>query len=151
MSERIDFNATSPAGMKALGGVYGYVAQCGVPMSIIELIFLRVSQINGCAYCIDMHTKALHKEGMPWDKIVLTQVWREAGNWFSSNEQAALAWAESLTLIAQTNAPDEVYGLVQKEFSEKAITDMTIAIGLMNAYNRLAISHRKLPDSAPRN
>ncbi|MBM7345752.1 carboxymuconolactone decarboxylase family protein [Pantoea coffeiphila] len=151
MSERIDFNATSPAGMKALGGVYGYVAQCGVPMSIIELIFLRVSQINGCAYCIDMHTKALHKEGMPWDKIVLTQVWREAGNWFSSNEQAALAWAESLTLIAQTNAPDEVYALVQKEFSEKAITDMTIAIGLMNAYNRLAISHRKLPDSAPRN
>ncbi|MBK0003979.1 carboxymuconolactone decarboxylase family protein [Erwinia sp. S38] len=151
MSERIDFNATSPTGMKALGGVYGYVAQCGVPMSIIELIFLRVSQINGCAYCIDMHTKALHKEGMPWDKIVLTQVWREAGNWFSSNEQAALAWAESLTLIAQTNAPDEVYALVQKEFSEKAITDMTIAIGLMNAYNRLAISHRKLPDSAPRN
>lgn len=151
MSERIDFNATSPAGMKALGGVYGYVAQCGLPMSIIELIFLRVSQINGCAYCIDMHTKALHKEGMPWDKIVLTQVWREAGNWFSSNEQAALAWAESLTLIAQTNAPDEVYALVQKEFSEKAITDMTIAIGLMNAYNRLAISHRKLPDSAPRN
>lgn len=151
MSERIDFNATSPAGMKALGGVYGYVAQCGVPMSIIELIFLRVSQINGCAYCIDMHTKALHKEGMPWDKIVLTQVWREAGNWFSSNEQAALAWAESLTLIAQTNAPDEVYALVQKEFSEKAITDMTIAIGLMNAYNRLAISHRKLPDSATRN
>ncbi|MBK0034299.1 carboxymuconolactone decarboxylase family protein [Erwinia sp. S43] len=151
MSERIDFNATSPVGMKALGGVYGYVAQCGVPMSIIELIFLRVSQINGCAYCIDMHTKALHKEGMPWDKIVLTQVWREAGNWFSSNEQAALAWAESLTLIAQTNAPDEVYALIQKEFSEKAITDMTIAIGLMNAYNRLAISHRKLPDSAPRN
>ncbi|MEJ4047317.1 carboxymuconolactone decarboxylase family protein [Erwinia sp. SLM-02] len=151
MSERIDFNATSPAGMKALGGVYGYVAQCGLPMSIIELIFLRVSQINGCAYCIDMHTKALHKEGMPWDKIVLTQVWREAGNWFSANEQAALAWAESLTLIAQTHAPDEVYAVVQKEFSEKAITDMTIAIGLMNAYNRLAISLRKLPDSAPRN
>ncbi|ROR04906.1 carboxymuconolactone decarboxylase family protein [Erwinia sp. JUb26] len=151
MSERIDFNATSPAGMKALGGVYGYVAQCGLPMSIIELVFLRVSQINGCAYCIDMHTKALHKEGMPWDKIVLTQVWREAGNWFSANEQAALAWAESLTLIAQTNAPDEVFAQVQKEFSEQAITDMTIAIGLMNAYNRLAISLRKLPDSAPRN
>lgn len=151
MSERIDYQATSPAGMKALGGVYGYISQCGLPMSIIELVFLRVSQINGCAYCIDMHTKALHKDGMPWDKIVLTQVWREAGNWFSSTEQAALAWAESLTLIAQTNAPDEVYALVQKEFSEKAITDMTIAIGLMNAYNRLAISHRKLPDSAPRN
>lgn len=151
MSERIDFQATSPAGMKALAGVYGYVAQCGLPMSIIELIFLRVSQINGCAYCIDMHTKALHKEGMPWDKIVLTQVWREAGNWFSPAEQAALAWAESLTLIAQSQAPDDIFALVQQEFSEKAITDMTIAIGLMNAYNRLAISHRKLPDSAPGN
>lgn len=151
MSERIDFQATSPAGMKALAGVYGYVAQCGLPMSIIELIFLRVSQINGCAYCIDMHTKALHKEGMPWEKIVLTQVWREGGNWFSPAEQAALAWAESLTLIAQSQAPDDIFALVQQEFSEKAITDMTIAIGLMNAYNRLAISHRKLPDSAPRN
>lgn len=151
MSERIDFHATSPAGMKALAGVYGYVSQCGLPMSLIELIFLRVSQINGCAYCIDMHTKALHKEGLPWEKIVLTQVWREAGHWFSSSEQAALAWAESVTLIAQTNAPDTLFAKVQEVFSEKAITDMTIAIGLMNAYNRLAISHRKLPASAPQN
>lgn len=151
MSERINFNETSPAGMKALSGVYGYVSQCGLPLSIIELIFLRVSQINGCAYCIDMHTKALHKGGLPWDKIVLTQVWRESGNWFSADEQAALAWAESLTLVAQTQAPDEVYAQVRAQFNEKSITDMTIAIGLMNAYNRLAISHRKLPDSAPRN
>lgn len=150
MSERIDYTQVAPAGMKALGGVYNYVAQCGLPQDLIELVFLRVSEINGCAYCIDMHTKALHKGGLPWDKIVLTQVWRETGDWFTSREKAALAWAESLTLIAQSHAPDAVFAEVEAAFSEKEISDMTIAIGLMNAYNRLAISHRKLPDSAPR-
>ncbi|WP_455814991.1 carboxymuconolactone decarboxylase family protein [Pseudomonas graminis] len=150
MSERIDFYTASPAGMKALAGVSAYVAKSGLPQDIIELAFLRVSEINGCAYCIDMHTKALHKAGLPWDKIVLTKVWREAGGWFSSREQAALAWAESLTLIAQTHAPDEVFAQVQAEFSDTEIADLTIAIGLMNAYNRLAIALRKLPDSAPR-
>ncbi len=150
MSERINFTQSAPDGMKALGGVYGYVTQCGLPSDLIELVFLRVSEINGCAYCIDMHTKALHKAGLPWDKIVLIQVWREAGDWFSPREKAALAWAESLTLIAQTNAPDEVFAKVQAEFSEKEISDLTITIGLMNAWNRLAISHRKLPDSTPR-
>lgn len=147
---RINFTEIAPAGMKALGGVYSYIAQSGLTQELIELIFLRVSEVNGCAYCIDMHTKALHKQGLLWDKIVLTRVWREAGNWFNSREKAALAWAESLTLISQTQAPDEVYAMVKTEFTEKEITDMTIAIGLMNAYNRLAISHRKLPDSAPR-
>lgn len=150
MSERINFTQSAPDGMKALGGVYGYVTQCGLPSDLIELVFLRVSEINGCAYCIDMHTKALHKAGLPWDKIVLIQVWREAGDWFSPREKAALAWAESLTLIAKTNAPDEVFAKVQAEFSEKEISDLTITIGLMNAWNRLAISHRKLPDSTPR-
>ncbi|PLV57999.1 carboxymuconolactone decarboxylase family protein [Erwinia sp. B116] len=150
MSERIDFYTSSPAGMKALTGVHDYVSRCDLDPSLVELVYLRVSQINGCAYCIDMHTKALHKGGMPWDKIVLTQVWAEAGNWFSTAERAALAWAESLTLIAQTNAPDVIFTQMQAEFSNKAITDLTVAIGLMNAYNRLAISHRKLPDSAPR-
>lgn len=147
---RINFTEIAPTGMKALGGVYSYIAQSGLTQELIELIFLRVSEVNGCAYCIDMHTKALHKQGLLWDKIVLTRVWREAGNWFNSREKAALAWAESLTLISQTQAPDEVYAMVKTEFTEKEITDMTIAIGLMNAYNRLAISHRKLPDSAPR-
>ncbi|MTD28913.1 carboxymuconolactone decarboxylase family protein [Erwinia sorbitola] len=150
MSERIDFYTSAPAGMKALAAVSGYVAQSGLPHDITELAFLRISEINGCAYCIDMHTKALNKSGLPWDKIVLTKVWREAGGWFSSREQAALAWAESLTLISQTHAPDEVFAQVQAEFSDKEITDLTIAIGLMNAYNRLAIGLRKLPASAPR-
>lgn len=148
--ERIDFYTSSPAGMKALAGVHEVVSKSDLDPALVELVYLRVSQINGCAYCIDMHTKVLHKAGMPWDKIVLTPVWAEAGNWFTSAERAALAWCESLTLIAQSKAPDVLFAQLQAEFSDKAITDLTIAIGLMNAYNRIAISHRKLPDSAPR-
>ncbi|EXU76392.1 carboxymuconolactone decarboxylase family protein [Erwinia mallotivora] len=151
MSERIHYARVAPAGMKALAGVYNYVAQSGLAMELIELIFLRVSEINGCAYCIDKHTKALHGAGLAWDKIVLTKVWREAGSWFTSRERAALAWAESLTLIARTQAPDAVFAQVSAAFSDKEIADMSIAIGLMNAWNRLAISHRKLPDSTPGN
>ncbi|MBP2168867.1 AhpD family alkylhydroperoxidase [Erwinia toletana] len=150
MSERIDFSKVVPAGMKALGGVYSYVSQSGLSHELVELVFLRVSQINGCAYCIDMHTKALHTAGFGWEKIVLTQVWHESGNLFSAREKAALAWAENLTLIAEKGAPDSLFDTVATQFSEKEITDLTIAIGLMNTYNRLAISSRKLPDSAPR-
>ncbi|MFS2221609.1 carboxymuconolactone decarboxylase family protein [Pantoea sp. B65] len=150
MSERIDFSKVAPAGMKALGTVYSYVSQSGLAHQLIELVFLRVSQINGCAYCIDMHTRALQEAGLGWEKIVLTQVWHESGNLFTSEEKAALAWAENLTLIAEKGAPDTLFDRVASHFSEKEITDLTIAIGLMNSYNRLAISSRKLPDSAPR-
>lgn len=150
MSERIDFSHVAPAGMKALGGVYSYVSQSGLAHELVELVFLRVSQINGCAYCIDMHTKALHNAGLGWEKIVLTQVWHEAGKMFTGREKAALAWAESVTLIANQGAPDALYDRIATEFSEKEIVDLTIAIGLMNTYNRLAIGTRKLPDSAPR-
>lgn len=148
MSERIDFYTVAPEGMKALGTVYSYVSQSGLAHDLVELVFLRVSQINGCAYCIDMHTKALHKAGLGWQKIVLTQVWQEAGNLFTEAEKAALAWAESVTLIADGGASDALYDKVATQFSAKEIVDLTIAIGLMNSYNRLAISTRKLPDSA---
>ena len=111
-------------------------------------MFLRISQINGCAYCIDMHTKALNKSGMSWDKIVLTPVWHESGTLFSEKEKAALHWAECLTLIAQQGAPDACYAALTTEFSEKEIVDLNIAIGLMNTYNRMAISLKKLPASA---
>lgn len=86
MSERIDFHSAAPAGMKALGGVYSYLAQTDLPLTLLELLFLRISQINGCAYCIDLHTKALNKSGMGWDKIVLTSVWQESGTLFSDKE-----------------------------------------------------------------
>lgn len=148
MSERIDFHSAAPAGMKALGGVYSYLAQTDLPLTLLELLFLRISQINGCAYCIDLHTKALNKSGMGWDKIVLTSVWQESGTLFSDKEKAALYWAECLTLIAQQGAPDDRYTALKAHFSEKEIVDLNIAIGLMNTYNRMAISLKKLPVSA---
>ena len=148
MSERIDFHSAAPAGMKALGGVYSYLAQTDLPLTLLELLFLRISQINGCAYCIDLHTKALNKAGMGWDKIVLTSVWQESGTLFSDKEKAALYWAECLTLIAQQGAPDDRYTALKAHFSEKEIVDLNIAIGLMNTYNRMAISLKKLPVSA---
>ncbi|WP_323170583.1 carboxymuconolactone decarboxylase family protein [Pantoea agglomerans] len=148
MSERIDFHSAAPAGMKALGGVYSYLAQTDLPLTLLELLFLRISQINGCAYCIDLHTKALNKSGMGWDKIVLTSVWQESGTLFSDKEKAALHWAECLTLIAQQGAPDGRYTALKAHFSEKEIVDLNIAIGLMNTYNRMAISLKKLPASA---
>ncbi|MFT4270650.1 MAG: carboxymuconolactone decarboxylase family protein [Pantoea sp.] len=150
MSQRIDFYSAAPGAMKALGGVYSYLTQTDLSHNLLELVFLRVSQINGCAYCIDMHTQALHKADMPWHKIVLTQVWHESGTLFDAREQAALAWAESLTLIASQGAPEALFAQVKAVFSDKEIVDLNVAIGLMNTYNRLAISLKKLPDSAPR-
>lgn len=148
MSLRLDYNHASPAGIKALGNVYGYVAQCGLDVRLIDLVYLRVSQINGCAYCLDMHTRDLVKQGVSIEKLALLQAWREAGALFDAREQAALAWAESVTNVARTGVPDEDFEAARHVFSEKELADLTIAIGLMNVYNRLAISFRNPPEAA---
>ena len=148
MSQRIDYMKISPAGIKALGGVYGYVTQSGLDSRLVDLVYLRTSQINGCAYCLDMHTRALIKEGVGVEKLALLQAWREAGGLFDAKERAALAWAESVTQVAQTGIPDEDFESAAEVFSEKELVDLTIAIGLMNAYNRLAISFRRPPEAA---
>ena len=148
MSQRMDHNAAAPAGMKAMGGVYGYILQCGLPKALIDLVYLRVSQINGCAYCIDMHTRDLLKGGMSVDKLVLTSAWRESGPVFTDVERAALAWSETVTGIAETRIPDAEYAAAAAVFDEKQLADLTIAIGLMNAYNRLAVGFRTPPAAA---
>ncbi|WNL47545.1 carboxymuconolactone decarboxylase family protein [Dyella sp. BiH032] len=148
MSLRIDYTNASPAGIKALGQVYGYVAQSGLDTRLIDLVYLRISQINGCAYCLDMHTRALVKEGVAVEKLALLQAWREAGKVFDEREKAALAWAESVTQVARTGVPDHDFDAAHEVFSEKELVDLTIAIGLMNAYNRLAISFRNPPEAA---
>ncbi|HYE50961.1 MAG TPA: carboxymuconolactone decarboxylase family protein [Azospirillaceae bacterium] len=150
MSTRLDHNAASPAGMKALGAVYGHVLQSGLPSRLVELVFLRVSQINGCAYCIDLHTTELQKKGVAPSTLFLVQVWREAGDLFDARERAALAWAETVTRVADTGVPDADYAAAAAVFSEKELVDLTIAVGLMNAYNRLAISFRAAPAAAKR-
>jgi AhpD family alkylhydroperoxidase len=145
MSQRMNYNAASPAGTKALGAVYGYVRQSGLPARLIDLVYLRVSQINGCAYCIDMHSRDLLKAGLPVEHLVLVSVWREAGSIFDEQEKAALAWAEVVTRLGDEGAPDSAYDAAAAVFSEKQLADLTIAIGLMGAYNRIAISFRATP------
>jgi AhpD family alkylhydroperoxidase len=147
MSERLDYPLIVPAGVKALGGIYGYVAQSGLPSQLVNLAYLRVSLINGCAYCIDAHSRDLLKGGLKPEKLALVPVWREAGGLFDAREQAALAWAETVTLVAETAIPDEDYKAAAAEFGEKELVDLTIAIGLMNLFNRLAISFRKTPEA----
>lgn len=147
MSERLDYTRTSPGGVKAFGSVYGYVMQSGLDDVLVDLVYLRVSQINGCAYCLDMHTRDLVKKGVKVEKLALVQVWQEAGELFSDRERAALAWAETVTRVAQTGVPDAEFEAASRIFNEKELADLTMAIGLMNAYNRLAISFRRTPEA----
>jgi len=148
MSKRLDYNQIAPAGVKALGAVYGYVTQSSLPSVLIDLVFLRVSQINNCAYCLDMHTRELLKKGQSIEKLALVQAWPDAGKLFDDREHAALAWAETVTRVAETGVPNAAYEAACAVFNEKEIVDLTIAIGLMNAYNRLAISFRNTPQAA---
>lgn len=145
MTMRLDYNSIAPDGMKALADLHNYVAHSGLRFGVLHLVFLRVSLINGCAYCIDMHTRDLIKSGMAQEKITLVPVWREAKELFSEQERAALAWCETVTNVSQTGIPDDEYEAAKSHFSEKQLVDLTIAIGLMNAYNRMAISFRAIP------
>ena len=147
MTNRLDYNQVAPNGAKALGGVYGYVLQSGLPAELVDLVYLRVSQINNCAYCLDMHTRDLIKLGVKIEKIALVQAWEEGGALFSETERAALAWAESVTRVAETGVPDSAYKAARAVFDEKQLVDLTIAISLMNSYNRMAISFRNTPQA----
>ena len=145
MSQRMNYNAAAPAGMKALGAAYGYVRQSGLPARLVDLVFLRVSQINGCAYCIDSHSRDLLKAGLPVEHLVLVPAWPEAGTIFDEQEKAALAWAEAVTRLGDRGVPDSAFEAASAVFGEKQLADLTIAIGLMNAYNRIAIGFRATP------
>jgi AhpD family alkylhydroperoxidase len=147
MSQRLNYNAVSPAGVKTLGAVYGYVRQSGLSARLIDLVYLRVSQINGCAYCIDSHSRDLLKGGLPVEELVLVPAWPEAGTIFNAQEKAALAWAEAVTRLGEHGVPDSAYEAAAAAFDEKQLVDLTIAISLMNAYNRMAISFRATPSA----
>jgi AhpD family alkylhydroperoxidase len=148
MSKRLDYNHIAPAGLKALGGAYGYIMQSKLPETLVTLVYLRVSQINNCAYCLDMHTRDLLKMGQSIEKLALVQAWAEAGNLFDARERAALAWAETVTRVAETGVPDDAYQAARAVFDERELVDLTLAISVMNAYNRLAISFRNTPQAA---
>jgi AhpD family alkylhydroperoxidase len=148
MSQRLDYTQIAPAGVKALGGVYGYVTQSTLSPVLVDLVYLRISQINNCAYCLDMHTRDLLKKGEKIEKLALVQAWAEGGTLFDARERAALAWAETVTRVADTGVPDEAYQAARAVFEERELVDLTIAIGLMNVYNRMAISFRNTPQAA---
>ena len=148
MSERMDYKEVAPRGMKALGGVHLYVSQSGLPAELLTAVHLRVSLINGCAYCIDLHSRELRELGVSNEKIALVPVWHEAGELFNAREKAALAWAETVTRVSATGVPDSDYEAVRAHFDEKELVDLTLAIAMMNAYNRMAISFRSVPAGA---
>jgi AhpD family alkylhydroperoxidase len=148
MSKRLDYNQIAPEGVKALGGVYGYVMQSKLPAVLVDLVYLRVSQINNCAYCLDLHTRDLLKKGQKIEKLALVQTWPEAGNLFDERERAALAWAETVTRVADNGVSDQAYQATRAVFEERELVDLTIAISLMNAYNRMAIGFRNTPQAA---
>jgi len=148
MSNRIDYAKASPEGYKAFGGVYVSVQKSGLPHELINLVYLRISQINGCAFCIDMHSRDLLKSGLNVDKLVLVPVWHDAGNVFTTRERVALAWAETVTRVSETGVPDADYRAAAAEFNEKELADLTYAIGLMNAFNRFGIAFRVTPAAA---
>lgn len=148
MSNRLDYAKASPEGYKAFGGVYVYLQNSGLSHELIDLVYLRVSQINGCAFCIDMHSRDLLKLGVSVEKLVLVPVWRDAGSVFSARERVALSWAETVTRVAETGVPDADYAAASVEFGDKELADLTYAIGLMNAFNRFGVTFRAKPAAA---
>lgn len=146
MQPRIDFYTASPDALKAMMALENAVSKLPLEKSLIELVKLRASQINSCAFCVDMHTADARKGGETERRLYAVSVWREAP-FFTPRERAALAWTESMTLISQTHAPDADYELLASVFSPSEMVDLTVAISTINSWNRLAVGFRKLPQA----
>jgi AhpD family alkylhydroperoxidase len=144
MQPRIDGAKVAPDGYKAMLGLEAYLHQSGLELPLLHLIKLRASQINGCAYCIDMHWKDLRAIGETEQRLYSLDAWRE-GPFYTDRERAALAWTEAVTRITDGHAPDQVYEEVRQHFSEKELADLTLAVAVINAWNRLAIASRSVP------
>ena len=144
MQPRIDYRKYAQEPLKHMLGLEKYIAESGLEPKLVHLIKMRASQINSCAYCLDMHSIDARAAGESEQRLYTLEAWRETP-FFSDRERAALAWTESVTLIAQTHAPDDVYADLQKHFTEKEIVDLTLAAALINLWNRIAISMRTVP------
>lgn len=141
---RIDYNHATPEGLQALLGVNEYTQTCSIDARLKVLIELRVSQINGCAFCIDRHSQEARAQSESQQRLDCLSVWRET-TFYNDREQAALAWAEAVTRLPAGEVPEGFYQKMRLEFSEKEIVDLTIIIVMMNAWNRLAISMKQGP------
>lgn len=144
MEPRIDFTKHAHEAQKAMFSLEKYISDSGLHHKLIHLLQMRASQINGCAYCIDMHSKDARSLGETEQRLYGLDAWRETP-YYTERERAALAWTETITLVSATHVPDDVYGEVAKHFSEKEIVDLTIVVSTINMWNRLAISMRAVP------
>jgi len=141
METRIDPRKTAPEVYRAMLALESAVKSSDLDSKLLDLIRLRASQVNGCAYCIDMHSKDLRAAGEREERIYLLEAWREAP-FYSDRERAALAWTEAITLIAEGHAPDEVYDEVRRHFSDNELANLTLAIVTINGWNRFGIAFR---------
>jgi AhpD family alkylhydroperoxidase len=144
MKPRMNFYQAAPDTLKAMMVLENQIQASGLEQSLMELVKTRASQINGCAFCIDMHTKDARKRGETEQRLYLLNAWREAPC-YTDRERAALAWTEAVTLIAETHAPDDVYNEVRAQFSEAETVNLTMLIGAINTWNRLSIAFRAIP------
>jgi AhpD family alkylhydroperoxidase len=141
MASRIDYTKVAPGALRAMYGLEKYLAESSIEGPLRELVKLRASQINGCAYCVDMHWKDARAAGETEQRLYGLVAWREAP-YYSERERVALAWTEALTLIADNHVSDELYEQTRREFSEQELVDLTLAVVTINGWNRIAISFR---------
>jgi len=146
MQPRMDYVKAAPDGYKAMSALETFVRQSGLEHSLLELVKTRAPQINGCAFCLDMHTKDARAGGETEQRLYALSAWQETP-FFTDCERAALAWTEAVTRVADTHVPDDVFELVRQQFSEKELADLTLAIVAINGWNRLAVAFRKVPGS----
>jgi AhpD family alkylhydroperoxidase len=144
VESRFNFMKAAPGAYGAMLGLEKYLQECGLEQPLLHLIKLRASQINGCAFCLDMHWKDLLAIGEKEQRMYSLDAWRECP-YYSERERAALAWTEAVTLITEGHVPDAVYAEARAQFGEKEICDLTLAVAAINAWNRLAISSRTVP------
>jgi AhpD family alkylhydroperoxidase len=144
MEPRLDFYKASPNAIKGMLALEEMVKRSGLEHSLVELVKLRASQINGCAFCIDMHTTDARKGGEGERRLATVSVWRETP-FFTDRERAALEWTESLTLLSETHVPDETWARVRPHFSDAELADLTLLIVAINGWNRFAVAFRKMP------
>ena len=146
MEPRMNPYKTAPKGYQAMAALQQYVDSCGLERPLLELVKMRSSQINGCAYCLDMHSKDARALGETEQRLYLLNAWREAP-FYTDRERAALEWSEAVTLVAQSHVPDEVYERVKQQFTPDEIANLTLAISAINSWNRLSIAFRVPPGS----
>jgi len=146
MKARLDPRKAAPEAMEAVSHLHAYVRNCGLDHKLLELVKLRASQINGCAWCMDMHSKELRAAGEDEQRLHLLIAWRECP-FYTERERAALAWTEALTVLTQDNVPDDVFALARSQFSEQDLIKLTLAIIAINGANRINVAFRTVPGS----